>query len=694
MALLESIRQRKKILAIVIGGALLAFIVEVAVEALGRQAGNSTAAKVGSEKIDIMAFQKRVEVETAKDQNNNQQNGVDQAIRQQQVLEEMINEKLLEKEYEAVGIAVSDNEITELMVGKNPAPAVAQMAQQVGAETPAQLYDFISNPKKYGADEQQMFQLRNEWENLKNDLIKQYKLAKLQTLVMGGIQANDLDRAQMVDEESNICYVDFVKKGYDSLDDAKYPVNDSEIKAEWEKCKKRYALEEETRFVHFIALGIDPSEADKAEAKKVADAAYAALQKGKGIDSVRILGTVKIDTAKMALAQVPAGVKTFASTSEVGATMRDTTTAPGTYKMYKLMNKVTSLDSVQVTFIGVPGAKSAQDSALAMLNGGKTIEDVAKAFKGAQGQKEQWIQIAGYPDSLKNKIANAGSEFFSLIANEQGAQFMKVVEKKAPKAFYTLATVSHEAYASTKTSEDLRDKLQQFLNKNKTVADFTKNAEAAGFQAIEASITASTPQLGMNPYTRTGIKDSRKAIKWAFENKKGEVSPIFSDNNDMLIAIAIDDIYDGDYAPWDAKGVKEELTAQVRNSKKGDDLMKQFNGKATDLNGYAKAMGVQVDTTQVIFGSDMALKLEGEAGIIGRIAAAPQGKVVGLWKGQMGVYAYQVTKVEKSERKPSKDELNNRFAQTRGAGVIGSPQAIAAILGKATKVERNLISFY
>lgn len=694
MALLESIRQRKKILAIVIGSALLAFIVEVAVEALGRQAGNSTAAKVGSEKIDIMAFQRRVEMVSAQEQNNpqQQQNGVDQAVRQQQVLEEMISEKLLEKEYEAVGISVSDNEITELMIGKNPAPAVQQMAQQVGAESPAQLYDFITNPKKYGAEEAQMAQIRGEWERLKEDLTKQYKLAKLQMLVMGGLQANDLDRAQMVEEESNICYVDFVKKDYASLDDAKYPVSDNEIKAEWEKCKKQYALEEETRFIHFIALAIDPSEADKAEAKSVADAAYAALQKGKGIDSVRILGTVKIDTAKVALAQVPSTIRSFVSGAEAGATMRDTTTAPGTYKMYKLMAKTTSLDSVQVTFVGVPGAKAAQDSALAMLNAGKTIDDIAKAFKGAQGQEGQWMQIASYPDSLKNKIAAAGGEWFPLIANEQGAQLMKVTEKKAPKAFYTYATVSHEAYASTKTSDGLRDKLQQFLSKNKTVADFNKNAQAAGFQAIEASITPSTPQLGMNPYTRTGIKDSRKAIKWAFENNKGDVSPIFSDNNDILIAVAIDEIYDGDYAPWDAKGVKEELTARVRNSKKGDDLMKKFNGKATDLNGYAKAMGCQVDTTQVIFGSDMAVKLEAEPGIIGRIAAAPQGKVTGLWKGLSGVYAYQVTKVEKSERKPSKEELNNRFAQTRGASIVS--QGLTAILGKATKVERNLINFY
>ncbi|MCQ2289131.1 MAG: SurA N-terminal domain-containing protein [Muribaculaceae bacterium] len=690
MAVLEKIRQRKKILAIVIGGALLAFIVEVAVEALGRNAGNSTAAKVGSEKIDIMDFQKEVEKAAAADQNN-PQGQVDQAVRQQQVLEQMISDKLLEKEYAEVGIGVSDTEISELMIGKNAAPAVSQMAQQVGAESPAQLYEFISNPGKFGADPNQVLQLKAQWEELKDNITKQYKMAKLQTLVAGGLQANDLDRAQMMEDESTISHIAFVKKEFASLADDKYPVSDAELKAQWEKDKNLFAIEEENRAIHFIAVSVDPDQTDKNEAQKIADKAYAALQKGRGIDSVRLLGTVKIDTAKVEASKVPANLKDFLTGSAIGSVKKDETQTPGNYVMYKLMNQESSIDSVKVTFVAVPGKKSAQDSALAMLNGGKTIDEVAKAIKGAQGQADQWIQVASYPDSIKSKITGAGSEFFSLISNEQGAQLMKVVEKKAPVTFYTYATVSHEAYASTRTSDNLRNKLQKYINKNKTAADFAKNAAAAGYQAIEITVGENTPQLGTNPYQ--GIKDSRKAIKWAFENKKGEVSPIFTDNNDYLIVVAIDDVYDGDYLPVTAKTVKEQLTAKVRNAKKGDALEAQYKGKAKNVAEYAKLMGVQSDSTQVIFASDNTAKLENERGIIGRVAAAKQG-TTGFYKGENGVYAFEVTKVEKSARKPSKEELNNRFAQSRGAAIFSNPQGMIAVLGKATKVKRDLIKFY
>ena len=111
MATLEKIRQQKLWLAILIGGALLAFIIEVGVEALGRSAGKSVAAKVGSEKIDIMEFSKRVEQDAANDRNQNQQQ-YDAAQRNQKVLEDMINEKLLEMEYQKLGISVTDTELS------------------------------------------------------------------------------------------------------------------------------------------------------------------------------------------------------------------------------------------------------------------------------------------------------------------------------------------------------------------------------------------------------------------------------------------------------------------------------------------------------------------------------------------------------------------------------------------------------
>ena len=690
MATLEKIRQRKKILAIVIGAALIAFIIEVGIEAIGRSGGNSAAAKVGNEKIDIMKFQRRVEQEAANDQQNSQE--IDGAVRQQQVLDEMINEKLLEQEYDKLGIYVSDNEISQLMIGKNPAPAVVQFAQQVGAKSPADLYDFIMNPSKQGVQEAQVAELRNQWLKLKEDVTKQYMFAKLQNLMAGCMQANDLDRAQIAEDEAITNVVTFAKKDYASIADDKYPVSDEELKAEWQKIKPLFKVDEDVRTIHYIAVNIDPSAEDIAAANKIANAAYIALQKGRGVDSVRLLGTVQIDTAKMVQKDLPAKVRDFFANAEVGTTRRDSTVG-NHHVMYKLINKQVSLDSVDLGYVVIQGDAKTQKAVLDQLNAGKTLDDIKKAYpQKADGKPSEWQRIFNMPDTMKAKIANATpGVYFTYMSGDQGATLLKVNDKKAAKTFYTLATITYDAYASTKTSEQLRDKFQDFLNKNKTIKDFEENAAKAGYNAVEMMITPSTAQIGRSMYGQGGIKESRKAIKWAFDNKKGQVSPIFSDNKDVLLAVAIDDIYEDGYLPYNFTQGKEMLTQRVRNSKKGDDLMKQYQGKANDLNGYASLMGVKVDTANVVFASGVP---NIEPKVVGRICASKQGALQGPVKGNDAIYVYQIVKQEKSERKPTKEELDNRYAQTRGAQNFANPRNIYQILTKATKVKKRLIDFF
>lgn len=699
MATLEKIRQRKKILAIVIGAALLAFIIEVGVEAIGRSGGNSAVAKIGSEKIDIMTYQHRVEKEAALAQNDESQKDVDGSIRQQQVLDEMISEKLFQQEYEKLGIVVSDNEISELMVGKNPAPAVVQFCQQTGAQSPAEFYDFLMNPGKQGVQEAQVAELRAKWQEMQDNITKEYQSAKLMMLVAGCMQANDLDRKAMEEEDANTNVLLFAKKDYASLDDKDFPVTDEELKAEWEKLKPMFKIEEPARMIHYIAVNIEPSAEDIAMADKLAAEAWNKLQVGTGVEAVRQLGWVMVDTGMYTAKELPASVKDFFLNANVGATTRDTAAyvkSQNKYTMYKLINKMVSLDSVDMGYVIVQGDAKVQKDVLAQLNSGKSLDDVKKAFpQKVDGKLNSWNRVFASPDSIKNKVANATiGEYFVFNSNEQGAQLVKVNERKPAKTFYTLGVVNHEAYASTKTSEATLDKFQAYLNKNKTVKAFEDNAAKNGYNAAEMLIGPSTAQLGLNQFGQGGIKDSRKAVKWAFDSKKGDVSPIFSDNKDVLLAVAIDEIYEGDYLPWNFAEGRKILEQRVRNRKKGEALVKQYTGKATDIQGYAAAMGCQVDTTSVVFSTNGNPKIGNETGLLGRMSVAKTGKVMGPWAGKDGVYVYQAIKQEKAERKATKEELDRRYAQSRGASLFASRQAINGILSKATKVKKSLIDFY
>ena len=287
MAALEKIRKRAVLLTVVIGVALLAFILGDLINSGQAFFGDgNTIVKVGDEKIDAMEFQKRYEEISAQYQNSGNQI-TDGAVLQKNVIEGMISEKLLDKELEEVGIYVTDAELTEAMTGNNASQDMVRYAQQMGFENPAQLYDFLFNPAKYGVAEQQIAEAKANWLRLEQDMVRVLKQSKLQALLVGAIQANELDKKALFEENAVTSQVAYVKADYSSLKDEDYQVSDAELNAEYAKKKGMFKLAEEQRMGHVIAVDVVPSAEDLAASKALIDTSMVVLRSAAGVDGIR-----------------------------------------------------------------------------------------------------------------------------------------------------------------------------------------------------------------------------------------------------------------------------------------------------------------------------------------------------------------------------------------------------------------------
>ena len=144
MSALEQIRQRPILIISILGIALLLFIL-TAVDRPGELfSDNHTVAEVGGKKIDYMDFQRRVEQQSEQMRNQGYTN-IDNARIQTMVLQQMVNETLLNQEFEDLGLVVTDNELSKAMLGETPHPMVARMVQQWGFPSAQVLYDYASN---------------------------------------------------------------------------------------------------------------------------------------------------------------------------------------------------------------------------------------------------------------------------------------------------------------------------------------------------------------------------------------------------------------------------------------------------------------------------------------------------------------------------------------------------------------------
>ncbi len=174
MATLEKIRSKSVFLIIVIGVALLAFIVGDAITNGSKLFGNqTTVAKVGKQKIDYTEYQRKRQelnnqLEEARRQNPQQYANFDTQILAQMALEQLVGEKLLDDAVDKAGVRSTGNQLRFYML-ENPINekinlVIRQlMASGVQVSTPAQAYEIIFNPKRNGLSDADMAPFQRQW---------------------------------------------------------------------------------------------------------------------------------------------------------------------------------------------------------------------------------------------------------------------------------------------------------------------------------------------------------------------------------------------------------------------------------------------------------------------------------------------------------------------------------------------------
>ena len=221
-----------------VGLALLAFIVgDFFTSGRTLFGTGTTIAKVGGNKINVQEFQRRYEQINQRMQQQQADNKIDPARLQSEVLNGMIQEQLLNDEIEALGITVTDNELSKAMLGPTAHPAMYQFAQQIGAQTPDQVYDFAFNPVKYNVPADQSQQIQALWIEQERQMEQMLKITKFQNLLAGSIVANELDAKAYYDNNANTKHIAYTPVYFTSelFPADKYPVSKSELQAQYEK---------------------------------------------------------------------------------------------------------------------------------------------------------------------------------------------------------------------------------------------------------------------------------------------------------------------------------------------------------------------------------------------------------------------------------------------------------------------------
>lgn len=683
MSTLEQIRQRPVLIISILGVALLLFIL-TAVDRPGELFTDShTVAKVDGEKIDYLEFQKRVEQQQEQMQQRGYTN-VDVAQVQEYVLQQMVNESLLKKEFERLGLTVTDNELSQAMLGATPSPYVQQMVQSMGIPSAQLLYEAAFNPTKSGVTPEQAPQFQSAWAELEKNTEEMMLQQKFMALFAGTLTANKLDAKALYEDNATTSTILYAKKDLSTLKDADFTPTDAEINDLYNQEKNRYRINEKQVVISYIAVDVVPSTDDLAAAQREVEDAIVGLRMNEGTDAVASNGKFYVNRVSATEASLaPALKKAVPSMAKDSVAM--ISFIDNQYTIAKLLDVTTSIDSVLVDVAFINETADA-DSVIARLNTGASKIDMGDAI--AQSQDSMWVSLLDPGIAqFKDQIATAETGSYFKPEGGQNGMTMRVRSRKAPVAVYDVAEITYDVVPSNATIQKLNGDLRKYLADNSTAAKFTSEATKAGYSALSAVVTPST--LSIN-----GLQESRGAAKWALDAKKDQVSGVFNNDRDSrLLAVAVNDVYDGKFVPATNETVRNYLTNKVMNRKKAEKLIADYNGKGKSVAEYAAAMQVKADTTQVTFGQPYVRNFPMyESALQANVAVAKKGELVGPVALNQSVVVFTVTDVTAPSREF--DYKNDAMVFNQREGVASFQRTLPAVLLGNKKVENKIQKFY
>ena len=668
MAALGKIRSKGGILVTAIGLALFAFLAEAAFRSCNeiKSESRQQIGEILGEKISVQDYQKLIdEYQSAIKFTMQRDNLTEDELNQvkDQVWQQLVNNRVLEADAKKVGLTVTEQELSNVLNdGTNPMLAQTPFVnQQTGRFDINALQQFLDGYNKAKASNspqlEQMQTIYDYWLFVEKNLRTQLLGQKYQALLASCVLSNKAEAKMAFKDNNEESDIQLASLAYSTIKDADVKVTDEDLKAKYEELKPAFRQNTETRDIKFVDYQIKASASDRNAIvkdmnelqKQLATATDPSMVISKSGSMIPYLGLPVSSKAYQQYPDIASKIDSLA----VGTTGVTENKQDNTLNIIRVMSKAQLPDSVQFRQIQVAAntpeeAHAKADSIQKALAGGADFVAIAKRY-GQTGEKvwftgQQYEAAPSmsednrtYIEALLNGEVNA----IQNVALTQGNIILQVVDKKAMKAKTTAAIIKKLIDFSKATRSDAYNKFSEFVAKSATAADLEKNASKYGYHV------QSLNDVSTSEHYVAGVHGTRDALKWLFDAKQGDVSPLYEcGDNDHLMVIVLSAIHPKGYRSWDDPQVKEILKREVIKDKKAEKLMAKLKG--VNSIAAAQAKGAKVSTvSQITFAAPAFVQATGSAepALSGAVAATAAGKFSkNPVKGNAGVYVFQVVK--------------------------------------------------
>jgi peptidyl-prolyl cis-trans isomerase D len=660
MAIIGKIRERSGLVIVVIMVALLAFLLSDAISSKYTFGGSSNdVGEIDGKDITYNEFDQKVKYNEGIYQMNQETQNIDENTRQMindQTWNEMIQQLVIDKEFNKLGLEVTNREIQDFTLGERTHPQILKYFSDPATNTfnRSQLINYLKNK-----DRDETRKMAFQWANFEKGLVADRLNQKYTALVKNGLYVTSLEGKEKFLAKNKTADVKFVGLNYGTVPDSTIELSDSELKDYLKRNFEKYKAKEAGRGMEYVVFDIIPTTADS-EATAQWGSEQRTLFTEATNDSLYVSvnnSETKFDTTYHHRGFIGQNPELDDSLFEgpVG-----TVVGPyfenGRYKLAKVLDvKNDTMVDLRASHILIKikgptkedtlAAKNKANDLLAQIKRGASFEELARTngedASAAVGGDLGWFfetgkMIPDFADAVKK--ANKGSVF--VLKTQFGFHVIKVTENPSNK-MVKVAVLDKEIEAGKNTLDSTSKSAYAFASANRTDKEFQE-------AVVNQKLTKRTIKSVLESEKQVpGLDKPKPLLRWAFEEgrKKGDVSdPIELD--DKYVVAVITSVTEKDEA--DLESVRTEVEAEARKEKKGEMLTEKIEAamkeaKTPEELAIKLATVVQSSPTQNF--DDANIPYIGmDYKILGTIFGTPENTFSKPVAGENGVYVVWVNK--------------------------------------------------
>lgn len=707
MAAIEKIRKRSGLLIAIIGLALLAFVLQDLFQSTGRHREYNVAV-IDGEKIPYKDFEdlKNKNLENMKRSYGNSLTSSQTYSVYNNTLEQMIKDHIMTKEYDAIGMNVTGEELYDQFVGDEPHQWVVQNFSDANGNFDRQtlenyMQQLDNAPIEY----------RNQWIDFENAIKENRLQTKFDNLVKASYFVPEKLAKKYYDNKNVKASAEVVALRYSTIPDSTITVTDKDNRKFYEENKYKYETDE-TRAIDYVVFDIKPSAQDDQDARAIVEGMKADFAATDNVASfVNANSDQRYDSTWMSRTAVPAAIE---------GVVFDEGNQPGfvygpyfdneSYNLVRIIDLQNRADSLKASHILISykgalrsedtintkeRAQAIADSLLVVLKkNAKNTElfgELATKMSADKGSAEKGGDLDWFTDGMmvynfNEFVMNNAVGQMGVVETPFGFHVIKVTGKTEMEPKARLAILKHELTFSTKTYQDMFAVANKFVTENRTLDQFNATVEAEGMTK------RTMPRLNASTYQITGIDNPRQIVRWAFDDKTkvGDVSSIFELDN-MFVVAALTEIVPEGYAPIEK--IAEQSKYQILNKKKGEVAVEKMKACGTDYDRMVSELGAESTTV-----NDVNLESRGvgnfgvESDIVGTIMGMKEGAVEGPIAGNTSAFVIKNVKIAGTPENVDLSSIHREKKAQFDNKVLNN--GVYNALRNNAKIEDNRVLFY